>query len=86
MSTLDILQYRSLRRGPRLVILGAVHGNETCGTAAIRRFAGELAAGEYTITRGTLTLVPVANPVAFALGRREGDRNLNRDFRDGIVL
>jgi predicted deacylase len=84
MSTLDILQYRSLQRGPRLIVLGAVHGNEHCGAAAIRRFAGELAAGRHSIARGTLTLVPVANPVAFALGRREGDRNLNRDFREVV--
>jgi predicted deacylase len=84
MNCLDILQYRSLVRGPRLIVLGAVHGNETCGVAAIRRVAGELAAGQLSIVRGMLTLVPIANPVAHALGRREGDRNLNRDFREVV--
>jgi predicted deacylase len=84
MNCLEILQYRSLVRGPRLIVLGAVHGNETCGVAAIRRVAGEIAAGQLSIVRGALTLVPVANPVAHALGRREGDRNLNRDFREVV--
>ena len=43
MNCLEILQYRSLVRGPRLIVLGAVHGNETCGVAAIRRIAGSRA-------------------------------------------
>jgi hypothetical protein len=28
--------------------------------------------------------VPIANPIAYARGQREGDRNLNRDFREVI--
>ncbi len=64
--------------GPRLIILGAVHGNETCGTVAIRRLVGELQAGAWAVTRGQLTLVPITNPLAYARGLRVGDRNLNR--------
>ena len=64
--------------GPRLIVLGAVHGNETCGTRAIERVLGELDRGELRITHGALTLVPVANPLAYARGTRTGDRNLNR--------
>jgi predicted deacylase len=84
MDTIEILQYRALASGPRLVVLGAVHGNETCGTAALREVAMEFASGARHLARGVLTLVPVANPVAFRLGRREGDRNLNRDFRPSV--
>jgi uncharacterized protein len=64
--------------GPRLIVLGAVHGNETCGTRAIERVLGEIERGELQITRGLLTLVPVANPLAYAKGERRGERNLNR--------
>lgn len=81
MNHLEIRQFRSLARGPRLIVLGAVHGNETCGTSGIRRVMAELADGSLALARGSLTLVPVANPVAYARGQREGDRNLNRDFR-----
>ena len=84
MDTIEVHQYRSLASGPRLLVLGAVHGNETCGAVAIREMAAQFASGARRITRGTLTLVPVANPVAFRRGTREGDRNLNRDFRPSV--
>ena len=64
--------------GPRLIITGAVHGNEVCGTLAIRRVLAELDAGTRVIARGSVTFVPVCNPLAYRLGRRAGDRNLNR--------
>ncbi len=64
--------------GPRLLILGAVHGDERCGAEAIRRFMGELQDGRRRIVRGRLTLVPVTNVLAYRERRREGERNLNR--------
>ena len=64
--------------GTRLIVLGAVHGNETCGTRAIERVLAELDSGTLVITRGALTLVPVTNPLAYAKGERRGERNLNR--------
>jgi uncharacterized protein len=70
--------FAGLAAGPRLIVLGAVHGNETCGTRAIERVLAELDRGEWRIESGALTLVPVTNPLAYAQGRRMGDRNLNR--------
>lgn len=64
--------------GPRLIVLGAVHGNETCGTRAIERIDAQLDRGELQLARGCLTMVPVTNPLAYAKHRRTGDRNLNR--------
>ncbi|MDP1693746.1 MAG: succinylglutamate desuccinylase/aspartoacylase family protein [Burkholderiaceae bacterium] len=64
--------------GPRLIVLGAVHGNEICGTRAIERVLGEIERGEVRIARGVLTLVPVTNPLAYVKGERRGERNLNR--------
>jgi predicted deacylase len=64
--------------GPRLIVTGAVHGNETCGTVAIRRVLDELHAGRLAIVRGAVTFVPATNPLAYANRRRQGDRNLNR--------
>jgi uncharacterized protein len=71
-------RYAGLAPGPKLIVTGAVHGNEPCGTRAIERVMGELSRGEIEVSRGVLTLVPVANPLAFANARRTGDRNLNR--------
>jgi len=64
--------------GPRLIILGAVHGNETCGTKAIQQVMARLESDELILQRGRVTFVPVANPLAYQNDRRFGDRNLNR--------
>lgn len=74
----DVLRFDSNAPGPRLLMLGAVHGDERCGAEALRRFAAELADGRRRIVRGQLTLVPVTNMLAYRERRREGDRNLNR--------
>jgi predicted deacylase len=71
-------RYSALTPGPKLIVTGAVHGNETCGTQAIRRLLAELERGAVVIERGTLTLLPVCNPLAYANHRRAGERNLNR--------
>ena len=76
-------QFTALNPGPKLIVTGAVHGNETCGTRAIERVLAELARGEWEVSRGTLTLVPVCNPMAYANGRRTGERNLNRRLQPG---
>ena len=72
------LRFVSPRAGPRLIITAAVHGNETCGTFALKRLAQQIEEGEIKLLRGALTLVPVTNPKAYRLQRRAGDRNLNR--------
>ena len=74
------IEYASPEPGPRLIVTGSVHGNETCGAEGIRRVMRELDSGELRVARGTLTLVPVANPLAYAKRERNGDRNLNRNF------
>jgi len=66
------------RPGPRLIVLGAVHGNETCGTRGIERVLADIDRGAVKIVAGSVTFVPVANPLAYAHGRRTGERNLNR--------
>jgi uncharacterized protein len=75
---LKSIAYASPQPGTRLIVLGAVHGNETCGTRAIERVTAEIDAGALALVRGRLTLVPVTNPLAYAMRRRNGERNLNR--------
>ncbi|MBP6902387.1 MAG: succinylglutamate desuccinylase/aspartoacylase family protein [Burkholderiaceae bacterium] len=72
------VSYSGRAPGTRLIVTGAVHGNEVCGTLAIRRLIDQIDRGELAIARGQLTLVPVTNPLAHAKGVRAGDRNLNR--------
>jgi predicted deacylase len=88
------IQYAALATGPRLIITGAVHGNETCGTKGIAQVMAEIDHGALSIIRGCVTFVPITNPLAYARGERTGDRNLNRnltptkspkDFEDHIA-
>jgi predicted deacylase len=75
------ISYASPQPGTRLVVLGAVHGDEVCGTRAIERVVAELDAGTLTLVKGRVTFVPVTNPLAYAQKRRAGDRNLNRKLQ-----
>lgn len=76
--SLRVHRFAGLEPGPRLIVTGAVHGNEVAGTRAILRLLAELEAGEVEIVRGTATFVPVCNPLAYRRGTRVGERNLNR--------
>ena len=67
-----------LAAGPRLIVTGAVHGNETAGTQGIRRALAEIDSSDIEIVRGSVTFVPVCNPLAYNQMQRMGDRNLNR--------
>ncbi|HJV60946.1 MAG TPA: succinylglutamate desuccinylase/aspartoacylase family protein [Albitalea sp.] len=78
MRAFESIHFATTRPGTRLIVTGAVHGNETCGTAAIRRVLAEIEQRRITLVAGELTFVPVANPLAYERRQRQGDRNLNR--------
>ncbi|MGX4640154.1 succinylglutamate desuccinylase [Massilia sp. SYSU DXS3249] len=88
------VNYTGMGEGPSVIIMGATHGNEICGTEAIRRVMAELDSGALRIATGSVTFVPIVNPLAYAKNERNGDRNLNRnlfpkddpqDFEDRIA-
>lgn len=70
--------YKSKEPGVHLLILGGVHGNEVCGQRALSALKDELDAGSLHIQKGTLTIVPYANPWACASFSRYMEKNLNR--------
>ena len=80
-NTVRVHRFIALTPGPRLIVLGGVHGDETCGTGGIDRVLAELDGSTLRLQRGQLTLVPVANPLARQRFKREGERNLNRQFQ-----
>lgn len=65
--------------GPTVVILGGVHGNETCGVEALKTLHN------ITIDRGTLILI-YGNPQAIEQNVRYVEQNLNRMFCDDAGL
>jgi predicted deacylase len=74
------VSYKGLKPGSRLIVTGAVHGNETCGTKAITRVLAEIDSDTLPVVAGEVTFVPITNPLAYAKGERSGDRNLNRNL------
>ena len=60
--------------GPRLLVLAGVHGDEYEPMEAVRRLATRLATLPF---RGQVTLMPVANPSAFAAASRTGSDGLD---------
>jgi predicted deacylase len=60
--------------GPRVAVIGGVHGDEIEGVLAARRLLDMLS---QSAVRGQVTVVPVANPPAFRLGSRCGPDRLN---------
>ena len=78
MRAFESIHYTAVTPGPRLIVTGAVHGNETCGSVAIRRVLDDITQGRLNIVRGEVSFVPVTNPLAYERGQRQGDRNLNR--------
>ena len=82
---LRIHQFAALKPGPRLIVTAAVHGNEVCGVKAIHRIADMLDSGALQLLCGTLTLLPVTNPLAYQRAEREGERNLNRRLQPPVI-
>jgi predicted deacylase len=78
MRAFESVNVAAVSPGPRLIVTGAVHGNETCGTVAIRRVLDDIEQGRVVIEAGEVTFVPVTNPLAYERRQRQGDRNLNR--------
>ncbi len=83
-SQLRIHRFEALPPGPRLIVLGAVHGNEVCGARGIERVVAELDAGTLQLACGAVTFVPVTNPLAYLKVQRNGERNLNRNLRPSV--
>lgn len=74
------ITFTALKPGPRLIVLGAVHGNEVAGSKAILKMIQEFEAGDRLLQKGQVTFVPITNPLAYNRKQRNGDRNLNRNL------
>ncbi len=74
------IEVKSPRPGPTILVVGGVHGNEPAGARAATQIAC------WSVQRGRLVVIPRANRVALAAGRRitpdvpADQGNLNRNF------
>jgi predicted deacylase len=72
----------AMSSGPEVLILGAVHGDETCGSLAIGALLARFADRSLTLWRGRLTLA-IGNEEALRRRVRKVEVDLNRCFIDG---
>lgn len=78
----QVVEFSGPEEGPKLLIFGAIHGNEPAGTRAIEKIIEEINAKKTILTKGSLTFVPICNPKAYESNQRGvEDKNLNRVFR-----
>lgn len=78
---IDARRFFSGGPGPRVLLLGGVHGDEKPGVLGLERLAAELESGRLPLVRGQLTVVPRVNAEAVARGVHFVDENLNRIVR-----
>ncbi|WP_051579798.1 succinylglutamate desuccinylase/aspartoacylase family protein [Pseudonocardia acaciae] len=77
---LTVHTLRGAHDGPHLALVGGIHGDEPLGPETVRRILATVDPAELT---GTITAVPVANPLALAALHRNtplDGLNLNRVF------
>lgn len=76
---IPVYVWRAKKPGPTVSITAAVHGDEINGTGAIRQL---IVGDPFTLTAGTLVLVPVINIFGFERHSRymPDRRDLNRSF------
>ena len=77
---LETHSFFGFRPGPNVLILGRVHGNEYSGTLATKAIIDAVRSGKYPLVSGSVTFIPITNPLAANRDTRNGDRNLNRAF------
>ncbi len=77
----DIYIFDSGKEGKKILFFGAIHGNETCGTEAIKRVIEDLETGNLKLFNGSVYFVPVANEEAYEKNVRMTEENLNRMFQ-----
>ncbi|HYD17621.1 MAG TPA: succinylglutamate desuccinylase/aspartoacylase family protein [Patescibacteria group bacterium] len=78
---LDTEIFEGRNRGPNLLVFGAIHGNEKCGTHAIGRAIMELRSAVFKIEKGRVIFVPICHPEAYRADQRYIEVNLNRVIR-----
>lgn len=78
---LEIFEFKSINKGKSILITGAVHGNEICGTKAINNIINEIKSKKLILKSGSITFIPITNPEAYKRNKRFYEINLNRTIK-----
>lgn len=75
---LEKYSFDTNKKGKKILILGAVHGNEVAGKIASQNVIKMIEDNKIELQSGKITFVPICNPKAHENDVREIDVNLNR--------
>lgn len=78
---IDALRFSGPAPGPRVLLLGGVHGEEKPGVIGLERLAARLQDGRLSLVSGQATVIPRVNAKAVARGLHFVEENLNRVAR-----
>ena len=81
---LNITHFKSDKYGSTVCILGAVYGDDVCGTIAINKLISDINSGTIRLTKGALYLAPIVNNKAYEQKKRFCEVDLNRVFKRNI--
>lgn len=70
--------FKGEAEGKNILILGAVHGNETAGTRAQQEVIKEIKEAQHILKSGSVTFIPIVNEQAYNQDIRGVEDNLNR--------
>lgn len=74
--------FKAKKTGKNILILGAVHGNETAGTNASLNLIKKIKNNEIELQSGSVTFIPIVNEKAYQEDKRFVDINLNRVVKE----
>lgn len=75
---IDAFSYEGPAQGPKVLVLGGVHGDEVPGIRACDQLIGLLNSQKLHLQAGQLLVIPRVNAAAVAQNKRYIDENLNR--------
>lgn len=75
---IETYHFDSHKKGIHLLIFGAIHGNEKCGSQACFKIMRDLEDNSINLTQGKVTFIPICNPKSYANNIRYTDVDLNR--------
>jgi predicted deacylase len=79
---IDLVRFDSLVPGPRVLLLGGVHGDENPGMLALAKLIERLNAGKLRLLRGKVAVAARVNAAAAKRGLHFVEENLNRIVRE----
>ncbi|MCX6824586.1 MAG: succinylglutamate desuccinylase/aspartoacylase family protein [candidate division SR1 bacterium] len=79
---IEKISFKGNKQGPNLLILGAIHGDEPCGTHAINKIIKEIQTNILQLESGSITCIPICNPNAYMKRVRYTEKNLNRVIKN----